>query len=426
MWSAGQLGRQGARRTSTKRIERVMSSPSVESNHTRSRHDQIESATPCELSIVIPCLNEAETLATCVRKARDAIARLGIDGEVIVADNGSTDDSREIAVYEGARLVPVPTRGYGAALHGGIGAANGKYIIMGDADDSYDFSEIGGFVERLRAGHDMVMGNRFAGRIMPGAMPFLHQYLGNPGITLMGRLLFGSRCGDFYCGLRGFTKAAWLRFDQRTTGMEYAIEMVTKATLMGMNVTEVPIILHKDGRSRPPHLRTWRDGWRTLRFMLVYSPTWLYVLPGSALLLIGLALFLWLLPGPRTVGGVTFDVHTMLAAAGMVFLGFQVLSFGALARVFFSTVGLIPENQREPRVVQALTLEGGIISGLALLVVGVALLVWALATWAGQGFGPLNYSFSMRQVIPAVLLLVLGTQAVFNSFFLSLLRLPRR
>jgi hypothetical protein len=382
--------------------------------------------TACELSIVMPCLNEAETLATCVRKARGSLERLGIDGEVIVADNGSSDGSQEIAQREGARVVPVPARGYGAALHGGITAACGRYVIMGDADDSYDFSDLGGFVAGLRQGHDMVMGNRFAGKIMPGAMPWLHKWIGNPGLTQLGRLFFGSRCGDFYCGLRGFSKEAWGRMDLQTTGMEYAVEMVIKTALMSMDVAEVPITLSRDGRSRPPHLRTWRDGWRTLRFMLAYSPTWLFIIPGLVLLALGVAIFGWLLPGTRRVGNTAFDVHTMLAAAGVILLGFQVLSFGALARVFITSSGLIPESQSEPEPLKLWTLEGGICLGLVLFVLGVLLMLWALLTWASQDFGQLNYSSTMRQVIPSVLMLVLGAQIVFNSFFLSILRLPRK
>src|SRR5262249_25578001 len=280
-------------------------------------------ASGIELSVVMPCLNEAETLESCIAKAQKAFREANVVGEIVVADNGSSDGSQELAARMGARVVPVAARGYGSALMGGIAAAAGKYVVMGDADDSYDFTHIPRFLERMRAGADLVMGNRFAGGIQPHAMPPLHQYFGNPLLTRIGRLFFGGSCGDFYCGMRGFSKQAYERMDLRTTGMEFATEMVVKATLLRMNVVEVPTTLSPDGRSRPPHLRTWRDGWRTLRFFLLYSPRWLFLYPGIALMLIGAIVGAWLLPGPQRVGNVVFDVHTLLYAAIAMLLGFQ-------------------------------------------------------------------------------------------------------
>jgi len=379
-----------------------------------------------ELSIIMPCLDEAETLATCIRKAQASLARLGIVGEIIVADNGSTDGSAAIAEACGARVVHVAARGYGAALQGGIAAARGHYIIMGDADDSYDFGAIDAFVARLRAGNELVMGNRFRGQIKPGAMPALHRYIGNPLLSAVGRLFFRSQIGDFHCGLRGLSKAAWQRMDLQTTGMEYASEMVIKAALLDMRVAEVPVTLAKDGRSRPPHLRSWRDGWRHLRFMLAYAPNWLFVYPGLALLLVCAAVFLWLLPGPRLVFGRQLDVHTLLVAAGGTLIGFQAIAFGFLARVFIFTAGLVPDDPRLRALERQISLETGLLAGALCLLAGGALLAWAVIAWAARDFGNLDYAVVMRQVIPAVTLLVLGIQVVFYSFFLSILSLQRK
>src|SRR6266487_2781972 len=282
--------------------------------------------TSIEFSIVMPCLKEAETLATCIQKAKRSLEENNVEGEIIIADNGSTDGSQEIAEQHGARVIDVQARGYGSALMGGIAAARGKYIIMGDADDSYDFSTLEPFVEKLRAGYDLVMGNRFKGGVKAGAMPALHRYLGNPVLTAIGRVFFHSPCGDFHCGLRGFAKDAVLRLDLRTTGMEFASEMIVKATLHKLQITEVPTTLSPDGRSRPPHLRSWRDGWRHLRFLLLYSPRWLFFYPGALLMAAGIALCGWLLPGPRHVSSVTLDVHTLLYAAAAIVIGFQAVN----------------------------------------------------------------------------------------------------
>jgi glycosyltransferase involved in cell wall biosynthesis len=383
-------------------------------------------ANAVELSVVMPCLNEAETLATCIEKARRSLDLEGIACEIIVADNGSTDGSQAIAEAAGARVVPVEARGYGSALMGGIAAARGQYIIMGDADDSYDFANLGPFIEKLREGYDLVMGNRFQGGIKSGAMPPLHKYLGNPVLTGLGRLFFRSPVGDFHCGLRGFSKEALVKLDLHTTGMEFASEMVVKATLHKMRITEVPTTLSPDGRSRAPHLRSWRDGWRHLRFLLLYSPRWLFLYPGGLLMLLGLMVGLWLLPGPRNIGGITIDVHTMLYAALAIVLGFQAIIFAIFTKIFAISEGLLPEDPRLNRAFQFITLEVGLVFGGLLLLAGLAGSVYAYLNWGEHSFGPLNTSQTMRIVIPSVTSLTLGCQTVWSSFFLSILGLRRR
>lgn len=381
---------------------------------------------PLELSVVMPCLNEAETLETCIHKAQSAMENAGIAGEIIVADNGSTDGSIEIAERLGVRVVRVTAKGYGNALMGGIAEASGKYVVMGDADDSYDFGDLPCFVEKLRAGADLVMGNRFLGGILKNAMPSLHRYFGNPALTRIGCLFFGSPVGDFYCGMRGFRKEAYNTLDLRTTGMEFATEMVVKATLLRLKIVEVPTTLSPDGRSRPPHLRTWRDGWRTLRFFLLYSPRWLFLYPGIALMLTGTALGLWLLPVARTIGTVTFDVHTLLYCAAMILLGFQAIAFAVFTKLFAITEGLLPPDPTLDSLFRYITLEVGLGVGSLLLAAGVATSIFAVRFWGARHFGPLDYPHSMRIVIPAALLLILGVQTVFASFFLSVLGLRRR
>jgi glycosyltransferase involved in cell wall biosynthesis len=379
-----------------------------------------------ELSVVMPCLNEAETLETCVLKIQKAFQEAGIFGEIIVADNGSIDGSPEIATRLGARVVNVQDPGYGNALMGGIAAAYGKYIIMGDADDSYDFGHIPRFLTQLRAGADLVMGNRFKGGIQPNAMPALHKYLGNPVLTRIGRLFFGGTCGDFYCGLRGFTKEAYRTMDLRTTGMEFATEMVVKASLLGMKVSEVPTTLSPDGRTRPPHLRTWRDGWRTLRFFLLYSPRWLFLYPGVALMLVGLGVGSWLLSGPRRIGSVVFDVHTLLYAAIAVLLGFQAIAFAVFTKLFATSEGLHPPDPLLDRLFRYINLELGLLVGAGLALTGLGVSVYAVRVWSLHNFGPLDMSHTLRIVIPAALSLTLGVQAIFSSFFLSVLGMRRR
>ena len=381
--------------------------------------------TRTELSILMPCLNEAETLATCIRKAQKALEDLDVVGEVIIADNGSTDGSPEIAASLGARVIQVAEKGYGSALLGGIKAARGKYIIMGDADDSYDFTNLKPFLENLRAGYDLVMGNRFKGGIAPQAMPALHRYLGNPVLTGIGRLFFHSSCGDFHCGLRGFSKAAIQRLDLRTTGMEFASETVVKASLHGLRITEVPTTLSIHGRSRPPHLRSWRDGWRHLRFLLLYSPRWLFLYPGLFLMVVGALVSGWLLVGPRVVDGITLDVHTLLYAAMAIIIGYQTVIFAIFTKVFAITEGLLPEDPRLTTMFRHIKLETGIIAGTLLLVAGIGLSVYALSFWSATSFGPLDPSTTLRLVIPAATLITLGLQTVLSSFFLSILGLKR-
>ena len=383
-------------------------------------------ASGVELSIVMPCLNEVETIATCIRKARQSLCEHSIAGEIIVADNGSTDDSQAIAASMGARVVHVETKGYGNALMGGIVAARGKYVIMGDADDSYDFTSLGPFIKKLREGYDLVIGNRFKGGIEPGAMPALHKYLGNPVLTGIGQLLFGSPCGDFHCGLRGFNKAAIMRLSLRTTGMEFASEMVVKATLYGLRIVEVPTTLSPDGRNRPPHLRSWRDGWRHLRFLLLYSPRWLFLYPGAFLMLVGLATVLWLLPNPRAIGHITLDVHTLLYAAMAIIIGFQTVVFAVFTKVFAISEGLLPEDPQLNKVLRFINLEVGLVVGGVLLLTGLGGSVYALSTWGAHSFGLLDPSKVLRMVIPATTSFTLGFQIILSSFFLSVLGLRRR
>jgi len=379
-----------------------------------------------ELSVVMPCLNEAETLQVCIEKAQRAFREHHILGEVIVADNGSADGSREIAERLGARVVKVGKKGYGSALMGGIIAARGKFVVMGDADDSYDFAHIPRFVEKLRQGFDLVLGNRFKGGIADSAMPPLHRYLGNPALSWASRLFFHCPTGDIYCGLRGFSRDAVLQMDLRTTGMEFAVEMVVKATLLGLRIGEVPTTLSLDGRTRPPHLRTWLDGWRTLRFMLLYSPRWLFFYPGLLLVLLGVAVDLWLFPGPRRVGSITFDAHTILYAAMAILIGFQAICFGLFARTFAVTEGLLPEDALLNVFFRAFSLETGLVVGALLVMGGLAGSIYAVNTWRLQDFGPLDFSHTLRIVIPAATAITLGFQIVLSSFLVSILGLARR
>src|ERR1700735_2975009 len=379
-----------------------------------------------EVSVVMPCLNERETVGVCVRKAMTALRETGIAGEVIVADNGSTDGSVEIARAEGARVVNIEEKGYGNALKGGILASRGEYVLMADSDDSYNFAHIPRFVEQLRAGSDLAMGNRFRGGIADQAMPFLHRYLGNPALTGIGKLFFGSPCGDFHCGLRGFRKDSFDRMDIRSTGMEFASEMVVKASLLRMKVSEVPTTLSPDGRNRPPHLRTWRDGWRHLRFLLMYSPRWLFLYPGIVMMLVGLAGCPLLLPGRRVFHGIGLDVHTLLYAFVAVLLGFQLIAFGTFTKVFAITEGLLPEDPRLNRIFRWVTLETGLLVGGLLMLLGVGGSIFAVSGWARQSFGALDIEHTLRIVMPSVFALTMGVQITFSSFFLSIFGLRRR
>ena len=373
----------------------------------------------------MPCLNEAETLATCIQKAQRAIEKEGLSAEIIVADNGSTDGSQVIAKELGARVIPVAKKGYGSALIGGIDAARGRFVIMGDADDSYDFTAIAPLIYKLREGYDLVVGNRFLGGIESGAMPWSHRWVGNPVLTLISRVFFHTPVGDAHCGLRGFAKDAYERMRLRATGMEFASEMVIKASLKGMRIAEVPVTLRPDGRSRPPHLRTWRDGWRHLRFMLLFSPRWLFLYPGLALFAVGVLLSAILLGGPLHIGGVRLDIHTLLVAGFLALLGYQLVLFAVFTKIFAIRSGFHPPHPLLESVFRYITLEVGLVAGALMVLGGVVALVAAVASWSAAGFGNLDPSLTMREVIPAVVLLALGTQTVFASFFISILSIDR-
>jgi len=379
-----------------------------------------------ELTILMPCLNEAETIQICVQKAVEYLRSRQISGEVLVADNGSTDGSQALAERCGARVVPIAQRGYGAALLGGIQAARGRSIIMGDADDSYDFTNLDPFVEKLRGGFELVMGNRFLGGIKQNAMPPLHRYLGNPVLTWVGRTLFRSQSGDFHCGLRGFRRESILGLSLTCTGMEFASEMVVKATLRKLRVVEVPTTLSPDGRSRPPHLRSWRDGWRHLRFLLLFSPAWLFFYPGVLLLLAGLSTMVWLLPSQRSAGGVVLDVNTMVYAAAAIVCGFQAVVFYMFAKTYAIQSGLLPEDPLVRRLREILRLEVGLIAGSVCVALGLALAGFAIGAWGTHSFGRLDPVRSLRIVIPSVTFLVLGLQIIFSSCLQAILQLETR
>ena len=379
-----------------------------------------------EVSVVMPCLNEEKSMSGCIEQILRTFEEHDIRGEVIVADNGSTDQSSKIARGLGARVVLVKERGYGSALMGGIGAARGKDVIMGDADGSYDFTQIPIFLEKLRSGYEVVVGNRFSGGIEPGAMPPLHRYFGNPVLTGIGRLFFKTPVHDFHCGLRGFTRAAYERMGMRTTGMEFASEMVVKASLFNLRTCEVPTTLSRDRRPGKPHLRSWHDGWRHLRFLLLFSPRWLFLYPGLALLLVGLASALWLLPGPRKVGHVSLDIHTLLYAVAAILTGFQAVIFAVFTKIFGITEGLLPEDPRLSRAFRIFNLEKGLLSGAALLIAGIGIACYSLLIWNRTGFGPMNPAVLVRLVAAAMVTIILGVQTIFSSFFLSILGLTRK
>ena len=377
----------------------------------------------------MPCLNEADTIATCIEKAQRAIADHGISAEIVIADNGSTDGSPEIACKLGARVVPVSERGYGAALMGGITAARGTYVMMGDADDSYDWGEIPRFVAKLREGFQMVQGCRLesgGGTIEPGAMPFLHRWWGNPMFTAIARWWFKTPIHDVYCGMRAFSREMWLTLDQRCTGMEFALEMLIKASLFQVPTAEIPITLHPDGRkAHPPHLKTFRDGWRSLRFFLLFSPRWLFLMPGLVLIALGLAGYALAMPQVR-IGRVTFDVHTLLFASLAIICGYQSIAFALMTKVFAIMEGLLPEDPRLNRMFKLVNLESGLAVGAFAMVIGLGLLGGAVHQWASVDFGALNYAHTMRWVIPGVTLTALGFQTILSSFFGSLLGMRRR
>lgn len=382
-----------------------------------------------DVSIVMPCLNEADTLAVCLKKAEAGMREYGISYEIIVADNGSIDGSQEIAASHGARVVPVGERGYGSALMGGIAAARGRYILMGDADDSYDFLEAPKFVDKLKAGAELVQGCRLpggGGRVLPGAMPWLHRWLGNPLFSMLVRWWFRAPIHDVYCGLRGFTRELYDRLEQRCTGMEFATEMIIKSSLMNARIDEVPITLHPDGRkSHAPHLKTFRDGWRTMRYFLMCSPRWLFLMPGLFLLLLGAIGYAAALPGVR-IGRATLDVHTLLFASVAILCGYQAILFAVFTKTFAINERLLPEDPRMNHMFRVVYLERGLIASGLMLMFGILLLGGSVYEWVAKDFGPLNYSHTMRWVIPGATLTALAVQTFFASFFVSILGMARR
>lgn len=382
----------------------------------------------CELTILMPCLNEAVTLARCITKAQAFLKGSNVAGEVLIADNGSTDGSQAIAMSLGARVVSAPVRGYGAALIEGIETARGRFVVMGDSDDSYDFSALEPFVAELRAGADLVMGNRFKGGIKPGAMPWLHRYVGNPVLTTLGRWFFNSDCGDFHCGLRGFNRAAILRLDLQASGMEFASEMVVKATVHGLRIAEVPVTLWPDGRTRAPHLRSWRDGWRHLRFLLLFSPRSLFFLPGVMLAAIGLAGLVWLLPEARAIGGLRLDIHTLLYAALALVVGIQSMLFWLFVKIYGAREGIVLPDSRPvfQAIIRATRLEWMLIAAGILLLVGLALAVLAMGIWSQLGFSELNPELTMRLVIPSATAVLLAFNLAYSGFFVSILQIRSR
>jgi glycosyltransferase involved in cell wall biosynthesis len=381
---------------------------------------------PIELTILMPCLNEAETLAVCIEKAQGFLARSGVSGEVLISDNGSTDGSQEIATRLGARVSNAPRRGYGAALINGIESARGRYIIMGDADDSYDFENLGPFVERLRGGADLVMGNRFKGGIADGAMPPLHKYLGNPVLSGIGQVFFRPNIGDFHCGLRGFNVERIRELDLQTTGMEFASEMVVKSSLARYRIEEVPTTLKKDGRSRPPHLRSWHDGWRHLRFLLIFAPRWLFVYPGLVAFFLGALAVGVLSFGGIQIGALGLDVTTMVYASALCVIGYQALLFFWLTKLFATQEGFLPASPRYRSIVARWSAERGLLIGVALFLIGIVIGIIQVVRWGSLDFGPQDAAAVVRIAIPSALGIILGFQTVMMSFFSGVLTTPRR
>lgn len=380
-----------------------------------------------ELSIVMPCLNEAETLAICITKANNWLQKNNVIGEVVIGDNGSTDGSQKIATDLGARVINVPAKGYGSALMGAIEASYGKYVIMGDSDDSYDFGNLTLFVQELRNGYDLVMGNRFKGGVAKGAMPFLHRYLGNPVLSFIGRLFFGSKARDFHCGLRGFRQDIVSVLNLRTTGMEFASEMVVKATIFNLKITEVATTLSPDGRSRPPHLRTWRDGWRHLRFLLIYSPRWLFLIPGVFLMLFGFILSILIIQKPfEIIGNINLDTNTLLYAGAFMIVGFQAFIFGIFTRAYAVQAGFLPQNDQLIKWLDIVSLEKGLIAGLIIFFAGIFGTIHSLTLWNEVHFGRLDYPSILRIVIPSVVAIILGLQTILSSFFISVLNVNKK
>lgn len=379
-----------------------------------------------ELTILMPCLNEAETLAICIEKAQTFLHESKVNGEILIADNGSTDGSQEIARSHGARVADIDERGYGAALIGGCNAAKGRYVIMGDADDSYDFLHLMPFIEKLRDGYELVMGNRFRGGIEKGAMPPLHRYLGNPVLSFIGRLFFPCEIKDFHCGLRGYNRESILRLGLQTTGMEYASEMVVKSTLNHLKIAEVPTTLKKDGRSHAPHLRSWSDGWRHLKFLLMHSPNWLFMYPGAILFVIGLILTVVLCFGPLKLGGISLSIHTMMYGAAMMMVGVNLVQFSLFTRSYARVSGFIPADGKVDKWLENVTTERGVAIGILLFFAGIIVTIVAFCIWGGESFGGLSPENMMRITIPAMALIVIGINITFGSFFIGILNIKHK
>ena len=383
-----------------------------------------DQARAVELTILMPCLNEAETIGTCILKAKDYLARSNINGEILVADNGSSDGSIEIAERLGARVIRVPVRGYGTALRHGIEHAHGKFVIMGDSDDSYDFSELDPFVAKLREGNGLVMGNRFKGRIEPGAMPLLHRWLGNPVLSFLGRLFFKVHVGDFHCGLRGFDTQKVRNLNLQSTGMEFASEMVVRTQLAGIPITEVPTNLNKDGRSRSPHLRAWSDGWRHLRFLLMFSPRWLFFYPGLALLCIGILSSTLLLPGPMHITPtVVLDIHTLIVGGVVTLIGMQCISFAIVVRRYVAARYIVPTSRLVEHFFRIITLERVLLFALCLALVGCGGMIWCFTQWAAKDFGPLQYGIMMRVLTISIISIALALQLAFTAFLSAIIEI---
>ena len=379
-----------------------------------------------ELTILLPCLNEAETLAVCIKRAQKLLHDHAIDGEILVSDNGSTDGSKEVAESLGTRLVHCPVRGYGAALQFGIEQADGQFVLMGDSDDSYHFDEAFPLIEELRRGFDVCMGSRLRGNIKPHAMPLLNRYVGNPVLTAIGRVLFATDISDFHCGMRAFRKDKILTLNLVTTGMEWASEMIAKACLAELKITEVPINLYKDGRSRPPHLKRWRDAWRHTRFMLLHSPKWLFVIPGLLMMAIGLLGELLLLPGMFTIKKVNFDVHSLLVMSFLVIIGTQTVFTGVFAAIYGHTAGILPRSVKLESLMKKLTLEKLLIACLVIGISGIGGFFYTMWQWYEVHFSSLDYQVTMRQLIPSLTLIAIAVQGGFNGCMLSILFLKTK
>ena len=375
-----------------------------------------------EVSIVMPCLNEAETLEVCIKKSMGFLAQNGVTGEVVIADNGSEDGSLEIARKNGARVIDVKRRGYGAALIAGIKASEGRYVIIGDSDDSYDFSNLMPYLVKLREGYELVMGNRFKGGIAKNAMPPLHKYLGNPVLSLIGRIFFYRGCGDFHCGLRGFNRDAILRLELKSSGMEFASEMIIRSALAKLKITEVPTTLSPDGRSRPPHLRSWRDGWRHLRLLLIWSPKWLFLYPGLGLIMFGLFMSLLLIKNTVHINDLSLDINTLLFQCSMIVVGCQAVFFSIHTNLYGRIHNLLPSNSKFERFINYLSLEKGLLIGGSMILTGFILALYAVYFWSKKSFGELDPSASMRIVIPSCFFIIMGSTTVFNIFFLHVLQ----